>query len=332
MASATIRNVKGDQIKIGCSEHMDTVRQMVAYVKLMEGEIKSYVPYIQKYMLVYACGTLTDTVEMLMENMNGRLPTDVFCDVLRITARATPEYALPAGWEVRVSSQNGQIYYANTIAKTTQWERPSIAPVDSKASVTKLVKELPTEVEGEDLKTMYNRLGRDIVVMVGKRRVTGVELMDGTYARLTSPPQVCQLLNVIEAFQAQLPVDGKKEKVIEKKGPMLESKAPVMIPDRSVRAEKEKIPFIREHVVIPVDLREKCWMKHFGENFRGKCPCEREITLIGERKYYVRSLISQVNGTKKLLQDLVPVCHRCSAGMGTMGAREYFRVHYNLAL
>lgn len=85
-------------------------------------------------------------------------------------------------------------------------------------------------------------------------------------------------------------------------------------------------------VVVPIDLREKCWVNHFGDEVKGKCPCGRIITLIGAKKYYVRSLISQRKGTKKLLKNLIPVCHRCSLSMGSRGAREYFDEFYDVEL
>lgn len=42
-------------------------------------------------------------------------------------ANATPSIPLPTGWEERQDA-NGRTYYVNHIARTTQWERPSIVP------------------------------------------------------------------------------------------------------------------------------------------------------------------------------------------------------------
>lgn len=40
---------------------------------------------------------------------------------------ATQPTPLPSGWEERQDA-NGRTYYVNHIARTTQWERPSIQP------------------------------------------------------------------------------------------------------------------------------------------------------------------------------------------------------------
>ncbi len=45
-------------------------------------------------------------------------------DVANATAQSVP---LPSGWEERQDA-NGRTYYVNHIARTTQWERPSIQP------------------------------------------------------------------------------------------------------------------------------------------------------------------------------------------------------------
>ncbi len=42
-------------------------------------------------------------------------------------ANSTQPSALPSGWEERQDA-NGRTYYVNHIARTTQWERPSIQP------------------------------------------------------------------------------------------------------------------------------------------------------------------------------------------------------------
>ena len=45
-------------------------------------------------------------------------------EVANATAQSVP---LPSGWEERQDA-NGRTYYVNHIARTTQWERPSIQP------------------------------------------------------------------------------------------------------------------------------------------------------------------------------------------------------------
>ena len=51
---------------------------------------------------------------------------------------STASLALPAGWEERQDA-NGRTYYVNHIARTTQWQHPSIGEVRNSLKKTMII-------------------------------------------------------------------------------------------------------------------------------------------------------------------------------------------------
>ncbi|XP_059351891.1 E3 ubiquitin-protein ligase NEDD4-like isoform X3 [Daphnia carinata] len=71
-------------------------------------------------------------------------------EVANSTTQSTP---LPSGWEERQDA-NGRTYYVNHIARTTQWERPSIQPAVIQEQ--QLARERNLETAGSDMQRRYH--------------------------------------------------------------------------------------------------------------------------------------------------------------------------------
>lgn len=71
-------------------------------------------------------------------------------EVANATAQSVP---LPSGWEERQDA-NGRTYYVNHIARTTQWERPSIQPAVIQEQ--QLARERNLETAGSDMQRRYH--------------------------------------------------------------------------------------------------------------------------------------------------------------------------------
>ncbi|KZS08665.1 E3 ubiquitin-protein ligase Nedd-4 [Daphnia magna] len=71
-------------------------------------------------------------------------------EVANATTQSAP---LPSGWEERQDA-NGRTYYVNHIARTTQWERPSIQPAVIQEQ--QLARERNLETAGSDMQRRYH--------------------------------------------------------------------------------------------------------------------------------------------------------------------------------
>ncbi|EFX79753.1 hypothetical protein DAPPUDRAFT_52009, partial [Daphnia pulex] len=106
-------------------------------------------------------------------------------DVANATAQSVP---LPSGWEERQDA-NGRTYYVNHIARTTQWERPSIQPAVIQEQ--QLARERNLETAGSDMQRRYHisddahplQAGLDAAAGIADQSIDGGEQV----ANSTSP-------------------------------------------------------------------------------------------------------------------------------------------------
>jgi 5-methylcytosine-specific restriction endonuclease McrA len=84
--------------------------------------------------------------------------------------------------------------------------------------------------------------------------------------------------------------------------------------------------------VIPQKVRQEVWIKHFGEQFGGKCPvvwCTKRITVFC---FEAGHNIPESKGGRTTIDNLIPICGECNRSMGDRYTIEEFsRLHASLA-
>jgi len=81
-----------------------------------------------------------------------------------------------------------------------------------------------------------------------------------------------------------------------------------------------KIKYKKQH--INKGIREKIWLRHFGENFTIKCPC-CEIRLINPFSFSAGHIIPESKGGTIDINNLIPICTHCNSRMRTENYHDY---------
>jgi hypothetical protein len=87
---------------------------------------------------------------------------------------------------------------------------------------------------------------------------------------------------------------------------------------------------VKQHkkAVIPQKVRQEVWIKHFGEQFGGKCPvvwCTKRITVFC---FEAGHNIPESKGGRATIDNLIPICGECNRSMGDRYTIEEFsRLH-----
>jgi 5-methylcytosine-specific restriction endonuclease McrA len=69
-------------------------------------------------------------------------------------------------------------------------------------------------------------------------------------------------------------------------------------------------------------LREKCWLKTFGNKYSVYCPC-CEIRLVTPFSHSIAHIKAESKGGQTILRNLIVVCTHCNSRMGTQNYYTY---------
>jgi hypothetical protein len=81
-------------------------------------------------------------------------------------------------------------------------------------------------------------------------------------------------------------------------------------------------------VPVPSKMRDELWRSHFGDTFIGSCKCcNQKIDM--KKDYEAGHIISQYNGGKTRLNNLIPLCSECNRDMGITNYEEFKERFYS---
>lgn len=90
-----------------------------------------------------------------------------------------------------------------------------------------------------------------------------------------------------------------------------------------VRGEKKK-----KKLPIPLKVKNDSWDRHIGKEI-GEAYCiVCDHTIINSKNFQAGHIISEKNGGKVCIDNLLPICGQCNRSMGTKNMREYVMKNY----
>ena len=93
-----------------------------------------------------------------------------------------------------------------------------------------------------------------------------------------------------------------------------------------VKQKSESKPEIKKKLKIAPHIRFQVWKHYIGDKIIAKCFCcnQEDITPFTNYKtFHTGHIISEYNGGKILLENLLPICGDCNRVMGTTNWDEY---------
>jgi hypothetical protein len=78
---------------------------------------------------------------------------------------------------------------------------------------------------------------------------------------------------------------------------------------------------------IPKSIRNLVWNKYIGEKKgNGLCKCCKKKT-ISQMDFECGHIISEYNGGKTIVKNLIPICKLCNTSMGRMNMYDFIKKH-----
>ncbi len=78
---------------------------------------------------------------------------------------------------------------------------------------------------------------------------------------------------------------------------------------------------------IPRAIRNLVWNKYIGEKKgNGVCKCCKK-KLISQMDFDCGHIVSEYNGGKTVVKNLIPICKLCNSSMGRMNMRDFIKKH-----
>lgn len=78
---------------------------------------------------------------------------------------------------------------------------------------------------------------------------------------------------------------------------------------------------------IPKSIRNLVWNNYIGEKRgNGLCKCCKKKT-ISQMDFDCGHIISEYNGGKTIVKNLIPICKLCNASMGRINMHDFIKKH-----
>ena len=91
----------------------------------------------------------------------------------------------------------------------------------------------------------------------------------------------------------------------------------------------KKKNLIKRKGKIPKKLKNESWDKYIGKNIASVyCICCKSV-IINAKEFTAGHIISEFNGGKVEISNIMPICSGCNSSMGTKNMDEYIKEHYS---